>query len=315
MAISNFEQLYSLMSPTLDPTPVVAAGAADVTVLGALRDACDRGWVEPLLAGSESDIRRLADEHEISLTGMAIVDTAEPAAAAVARVRAGRARLLMKGQISTPELMRAILHEQFGLRTGRVICQVVLMEIARDDRRFLLADTGITPRPDLEQKVDILQSALSVARALGEATPRVALLAASEKVTARLPDTLEAAELQNRGEAGEFPGCLVQGPLSFDLAYAAMAGERKGLAGPVTGAADIMLFPDLTSANLTVKAIMYTSDCRFGGVLCGTTCPVIFMSRADDRPTRLRSLALALRLLSQDDRHRICGPKQAASGK
>jgi phosphotransacetylase len=300
MALASFAQIHDSISPTADATPVVAAGAADVTVLGALRDACDRGWVAPVLAGAESDIRRLADEHEIALGGMTIVNTSEPAAASVARVRSGQARLLMKGQISTPDLMRAILDERVGLRTGRVICQVVLMEIARDGRRFLLADTGITPRPDLGQKIDILQSAVSVARALGEATPRVALLAASEKATARLPDTLEASELQRRSEAGEFPGCLVQGPLSFDLAYAASAGERKGLAGLVAGAADIMLFPDLTSANLTVKAIMYTSDCRFGGVLCGTTCPVVFMSRADDLPTRLRSLALALRLLSPD---------------
>jgi phosphotransacetylase len=253
-----------------------------------------------VLAGVEGDIRRLADGHGIALTGMTILNTTEPAAASVAYVRSGRARLLMKGQISTPELMKAILDGPNGLRTGRVICQVVLMEIVRDGRRLVLADTGICPRPDLDQKIDILQSAVSVARALGEPTPRVAVLAASEKATAQLPDTLEAAELQRRGEVGDLPGCLVQGPLSFDLAYAAAAGVRKGLAGPVSGAADVMLFPDLTSANLTVKAIMYTSDSRFGGVLCGAACPVVFMSRADDTPTRLRSLALALRLLSRD---------------
>jgi phosphotransacetylase len=196
--------------------------------------------------------------------------------------------------------MQAVLDAPNGLRTDRVICQVVLMEIVRDGRRFVMADTGICPRPDLEQKIDILRSAVSVAQALGEPTPRVAVLAAGEKATARLPDTLDAAELQRRGEAGDLRGCLVQGPLSFDLAYAALAGARKGVAGPVTGAADVMLFPDLTSANLTVKAIMYTSNCRFGGVLCGVACPVVFMSRADDTPTRLRSLALALRLLSAD---------------
>ena len=300
MPLASFEQLYSSASTAPQAVPVVVAGAADTTVLGALRDACDRAWVAPVLAGVEGDIRRLADEHGIALTGMTILNTTEPAAASVAQVRSGRARLLMKGQISTPELMRAILDGPNGLRTDRVICQVVLMEIVRDERRFVLADTGICPRPDLEQKIDILQSAVSVARALGEPLPRVAVLAASEKATAQLPDTLEAAELQRRSEAGDLPGCLVQGPLSFDLAYAAAAGVRKGLAGPVTGAADVMLFPDLTSANLTVKAIMYTSDCRFGGVLCGAACPVVFMSRADDTPTRLRSLALALRLLSRD---------------
>jgi phosphotransacetylase len=300
MSLASFEQLYGWASAAPQAVPVVAAGAADVTVLGALREACDRAWVVPVLAGVEADIRQLLDGHGIAPTGMTILDTTEPAAVAVAQVRSGRARLLMKGQISTPQLMQAILDGASGLRTSRVICQVVLMEIVRDGRRFVLADTGICPRPDLDQKIDILHSAVSVARALGEPTPRVAVLAASEKATAQLPDTLEAAELQRRGQAGDLPGCLVHGPLSFDLAYAAAAGVRKGLAGPVTGAADVMLFPDLTSANLTVKAIMYTSDCRFGGVLCGAACPVVFMSRADDTPTRLRSLALALRLLSPE---------------
>ena len=97
---------------------------------------------------------------------------------------------------------------------------------------------------------------------------------------------------------GDFPGCLVQGPLSFDLAYAADAGAKKKIEGGVVGAADAMLFPDLLSANLTVKAIMYTADCRFGGVLCGTACPVVFMSRADTTATRLNSLALTLRMLA-----------------
>ena len=123
-------------------------------------------------------------------------------------------------------------------------------------------------------------------------------MAATEKASEAMPDTLDAAELARRKAAGDFPGCLVQGPLSFDLAYAADAGEKKRIAGSVVGAADAMLFPDLLSANLTVKAIMYTADCRFGGVFCGTACPVVFMSRADTTATRLNSLALTLRMLA-----------------
>jgi phosphotransacetylase len=111
-----------------------------------------------------------------------------------------------------------------------------------------------------------------------------------------MPETGEAAELQRQQQAGEITGCVVQGPLSFDLAYEASAGDKKRISGPVTGAADVMLFPNLCSANLTVKAIMYTADCRFGGVLCGAACPVVFMSRADTTATRLNSLALALRV-------------------
>jgi phosphotransacetylase len=168
------------------------------------------------------------------------------------------------------------------------------MEIPRDARRFLMLDTGVTVRPTLDQKADLLRSAVDAARALGVVRPKIALMAATESVNPAMPETLDARALQERNEAGEFPDCVVQGPLSFDLAYAADAAEKKRLAGAVVGAADVMLFPDLLSANITVKAVMYTANCRFGGVLCGTSAPVVFMSRADTLETRLNSLALAL---------------------
>jgi phosphotransacetylase len=294
--MESFDRLFHEADARRAAVPVVAAGAADRTVIEALRSACDRGWVAPLLAGREAEVRRSADECGVGLDGFTLIDADEPAAAAVAQVRAGRARLLMKGQVATPALLRAMLDPAAGLRTGRVICQVVLMEVRPAGRRFLLADTGICVQPTLEQKSDILRSTVSVAHALGEACPRVALVAATEAVSEAMPETGDAAELQRRGEAGAFPGCVVAGPLSFDLAYAADAADKKRIQNPVAGAADVMLLPNLLSANLTVKAIMYTADCRFGGVLCGAACPVVFMSRADTTATRLNSLALALRL-------------------
>lgn len=291
MALLTFDTLFARADQRQIGLGVAVAGAADPTILEALREATDRGWVRPLLFGDA----KVMDDLGISTAGMSICDQADPAQAAhaaVAAIHAGQAQLLMKGQIATPTLMGAVLAREGGLRTGRVIAQVVLMEIPRDQRRFLLADTGITPRPTLDQKRDLLHSMVAIAHQLGEPNPRVAVMAASEKVTDALPDTHEAAAL-----AGEcWTGCVVQGPLSFDLAYAPEAGQRKGIGGEVTGAADALLFPDLSSANLTVKAIMYTADCRFGGVLVGTRVPVVFMSRADDTPTRLRSLAYALRV-------------------
>jgi phosphotransacetylase len=297
--LDGFEALFRGADSRRRGVPVAVAGGADPTVLEALSQARQRGWVAPILASPEAEIRALATSLKISLEGFRILDAQEPAAAAVSEVKSGRAELLMKGQIATPALMKAVLDSERGLRTGRAICQVVLMELPRDGRRFLLADTGICPRPTLAQKEDVLRHCVGVAHSLGASEPRVAVMSSSEKPTEALPDTLEAADLQRRAVGGEFPGCVVQGPLSFDLAYAADAADRKRVAGPVTGAADVMLFPDLNSANLTVKAIMYTADCAFGGVLCGTTRPVVFMSRADTTQTRLRSLALALRLIEE----------------
>lgn len=303
MSLIGFDDLYRFADGLPGPVPVVAAGGADPTVLEALALAQRRGWVEPVLTGRTDEMRRLAHDLNIDLTGFRLVDADDAAIAAVAEVKAGRARLLMKGQIATPLLMKAVLARETGLRTNRSICQVVLMEVVRDRRRFLMSDTGISIQPSLDQKADILKSLVEVATALREAAssglPRIAVMSATEKPTDAMPDTLEAAELTRRHAAGEFPGAIVQGPLSFDLAYAADAGEKKRMEGGVVGAADAMLFPDLLSANLTVKAIMYTADSRFGGVLCGTTCPVVFMSRADTTTTRMNSVALALRLLTR----------------
>jgi phosphate butyryltransferase len=297
MACLGFDELFRWADASRLAVPIAVAGGADITVFEALRAACDRGWIKPTLVGRETELRRVAEQGGIDLGGFALVDAEQEAEAAVAEVRTGCAHMLMKGQIATPELMKAVLDPASGLRTGRVICQVVLMEILPAKRTFLMADTGVTIHPDLKKKAEIVRNTVAVAHALGEPRPRVALLAATEKVVESMPETFDAAELVRRASAGEFPGCNVQGPLSFDLAYAADAADKKHVGGDVAGAADALVFPNLVSANLTVKAIMYTAACRFGGVLMGTSQPVVFMSRADTTETRLRSLALGLRLV------------------
>jgi phosphate butyryltransferase len=302
MGLDGFRRLYHDADACAEPVSVAIAGGADPTVLEAMRAACDCGWVRPILVGHEPGIRAVAHAHDIDLDQFEIRDV-EPGAvafAAVSEVRSGNARALVKGQISTPELMKAVLDHSSGLRTGRVICQVVLMELPRDHRRFLMADTGICVHPSVDERVDILRSTIAVAHALWEPVPKVAVMAATEIVKPAMPETIEAAELSRLGRQGELGDCLVEGPLSFDLAYAAVAGTSKRIEGEVIGAADIMLFPNLLSANLTVKAIMYTADCKFGGILRGTSAPVVFMSRADSTETRLNSLALALRFLDHE---------------
>lgn len=293
----DFDTLFTEADQRRPQVTVAAAGAADRTVLEALTEAHRRGWARPILVGSASSIDDTAKANGLDISALTIVDAENAGEAAVAEVRAGRAQLLMKGQIDTPALMKAVLSSATGLRTGRTLCQIVLMEARTPGRRFLLADTGITIQPTLEQKADILRSLIDVARALGASPPRVALMAATEKVTDAMPDTLDSAELQRRAEAGEFGDARVQGPLSFDLAFASDAAEKKRIAGGVVGEAEAMLFPNLLSANLTVKAIMYTADCRFGGLVAGAACPIVFMSRADTTATRLNSLALAMRAL------------------
>jgi phosphate butyryltransferase len=301
MPLDGFDHLFRDADARAEPVTVAAAGGDDLTVIEALRIAADRGWVRPILVGPDERIRTVATSKAIAMEDFAIVHAEGDAIAraAVDLVRSGEARALMKGQIATPALMADVLHPEAGLRTGRTICQIVLMEIPRDDRRFLLADTGISVKPNLRKRIDILRSAVDVAHALGSAKPNVALVAATETVKIDMPETVEADELTRRNRQGEFDNCVIEGPLSFDLAYAAEAGTRKRIEGSVVGAADVLIFPNLLSANLTVKAIMYTADCRFGGVLMGTAAPVVFMSRADTIETRLHSLALTLRIIDR----------------
>jgi phosphate butyryltransferase len=295
--LPTFDNLHAWADTRRQPIVVAVVGGADRTVMQALHLAEGRGWVTPCYAGRRDELQRCAGEAGLTLRPGEVFDTDAPADTALLLVREGKAQLLMKGQISTPELLKAVLDPGNGFRTGRVIGQVVLMEIIPSQRQFLLVDTGICIQPTLEQKADLLASAVQVARKLGCIRSRVAVMAATEKVTEAMPETLDAVELESRSLGGVFGDCVVQGPLSFDVAYAADAGEKKRVPGQVVGAADVMLFPNLAAANLTVKAIMYTADCRFGGVLVGLPCPVVFMSRADSVATRLNSLALALRLL------------------
>jgi len=149
MPLASFEALFSAADSRRPMTPVAAAGGADATVLQALRSACDRGWVAPLVVGVEGEVRRVARDCGVALDGFTLIDAADAAGAAVDLVRRARARVLMKGQVSTPALLKAMLEPAAGLRTDRVICQVVLMELAAADRRFLLADTGICIQPTL----------------------------------------------------------------------------------------------------------------------------------------------------------------------
>jgi phosphate butyryltransferase len=304
MPLDGFDRLFRDADARAERVSVAAAGGDDPTVIEALRIAANREWIRPILVGPEERIREVAAAKGIALEGFEMVHAEGDAVAraAVDLVRSGGARALMKGQIATPALMAAVLDPQAGLRTGRTICQVVLMEIPRDGRRFLMADTGISVKPDLGKRIEILGGAVNVAHALGSAQPKVALMAATETVKLDMPETVEADALTRRNRQGEFGDCVIEGPLSFDLAYATDAGARKRIEGTVVGAADVMIFPDLLSANLTVKAIMYTADCQFGGVLMGTAAPVVFMSRADSTETRLHSLALTLRIIDRADR-------------
>jgi len=209
---------------------------------------------------------------------------------AVAAVRRGECDILMKGSAATGDFLKAILDHDHGLRAGQLISHIAVIEV--NGKFFLVTDSGICLNPTLEEKVEIIKNAIPLAEAFGMPNPKVAALAAVEKVNPKMPETVEAQKLAEMN----IPGCVVQGPLAVDNAISARAAAVKGITGPVAGKANILLVPSVLSGNMFGKAIMYFAECRFGGLVAGTTKPVCFLSRADTAETKLNTMALGVLL-------------------
>jgi len=212
---------------------------------------------------------------------------ADAVSAAVA-VRDDEAQVLMKGSVDTPSFMKAVLAKEHDFRTGRLISHVFVSESR--GRLLISTDCGICIAPTREEKVDLIKNTIPVANRLGIAVPKVAVLASIEKVSPKLPITVEAAELAEM----DIPGCEVQGPLALDLAVSPEAADTKGMPGSVAGHADVLLLPNIETGNIFAKSLMYFADVKCGGVVAGTKRPVTFSSRSDTAETKLHTIALGV---------------------
>jgi phosphate butyryltransferase len=279
------------------PLVVSVAAAADKEVLLALKEARELGIATPLLVGSEEEIRDLSAQIGFDLTQIKIYD--EPDAAPCARqavqlVSSGKAQLLMKGLMSTSEILRAVLDKEIGLRTGRLLSHVMVYELVGYDRLFFLTDGGMNMFPDLRQKAEIVVNAVEVAHALAILKPKVAALAAVELINPDMPATLDAAALAQMAVRGQIKGCVIDGPLALDNAISAEAAAHKGIISPVAGKADILLVPTIEAGNLLGKAMTYFGKGKSAGIIAGTKAPVVLVSRADPHETKLQSIALGV---------------------
>jgi len=239
----------------------------------------------------------VAEAERLGLVkGLRIVksDPVEAAAAAVEAVRSGEAQLLMKGLLQTATIMKAVLHKETGLRTGRALSHACAFEIPGHEKLLFLSDVALNVAPDLARKADILRNQVAMAQALGVRRPKVAVLAAVETVNPEMPACLDARALQEMAERGELGDCEVQGPLAMDLAVSAEAGQTKGVTGPVVGAADVLIMPDIEAGNILYKGLVYFAKARPAGIIMGAKCPVVLLSRADSADAKLMSIALAV---------------------
>lgn len=277
---------------------VAVSVAQDEAVLEAVAEAKKRGIAEAILVGDESKIREIAASINMDLTGYEIIDEPDMIQASLKAVKLaheGKADMYMKGVIDTKNFLKSVLDKEVGLRTGGVLSHVCVFDIPAIDQLLFLTDVAFMTYPTLEDKVNIIRNTLPVAKACGIDCPKIAPLAAVEVVNPKMPVTVEAAELTRMNEAGEITGCIIDGPLSLDLAVDPEAAKHKGATDrKIQGDADILLFPDIHAGNLVYKAIVHMAPgVKNGCILTGTKVPVILTSRSDTFETKVNSMALA----------------------
>jgi phosphotransacetylase/acyl dehydratase len=291
----HFDRLLELARPLPPiPTSVVAPETA-VALAGAIL-AAEQTLIVPILIGCQAKIEAAAAQINADLSGYEIINVPDhdaAAARAVALVHEGRARAVMKGDLHTDQLLRAILKREGGLRTSRRLSHVFVMDVPGLEHLLLVTDAAINIAPNLQTKVDIAQNAIYLALALGITEPKVGVLSAVETVTPSIPSTLDAAILSKMAERGQIKGGLVDGPLAMDNDVDLNAARTKGLTSLVAGRANILLAPNLEAGNMIAKELTFLAHAQAGGLVMGAQVPVILTSRADDDKSRLASCAVA----------------------
>jgi len=280
----------------LAPIPTAVAHPCEASALSGAVEAATRGLIVPLLVGPAAKIREIAVMSQIDLGNLKIYDVPHSHAAAtkaVELVKEGKAEILMKGSLHTDELMSAIVSRDGGLRTSRRISHVFIMDVPTYHKVLVVTDAAINIAPTLEDKADICQNAIDLVISLGLEKPKVAILAAVETVTTKMPATIDAAALCKMADRGQIKGALLEGPLAFDNAVSAQAAETKGIKSPVAGDPDILLAPDLEAGNILAKQLSFLANADSAGMVLGAKVPVILTSRADSVRSRIASCGVA----------------------
>src|SRR5215831_17777395 len=281
----------------LSALPTAVAHPCDETSLRGVVEAARAGMISPVLVGPTQRIRQLAKSLELALDGFEMVDVPHSQAAAekaVELVRAGKAELLMKGSLHSDELLAEVTKRDTGLRTGRRISHVFVMDVPGHAQTLFITDAAVNIAPDLLAKRDIIQNAIDLYAGLGFGIPKVAILSAVETVTPAIPSTIEAAALCKMADRGQITGGDLDGPLAFDNAISPEAAQIKGIKSPVAGRGEILVVPDLEAGNMLAKNLTFLSGADAAGIVLGARVPIILTSRADSVRSRMASCGVAV---------------------
>ena len=290
------------------PLTTAVAHPCDETSLKGALEAAEESLITPILVGPKDRISEVAQSFSLDLGRMEIVDVPHSQAAAekaVELVRTGNAELLMKGSLHTDELLAEVVKRETGIRTGRRISHVFVMDVPGHPHTLFISDAAVNIAPDLMAKRDIIQNAIDLYAGLGLGTPKVAILSAVETVTTSIPSTIEAAALCKMADRGQITGGELDGPLAFDNAISPEAARIKGIKSPVAGQAQILVVPDLEAGNMLAKNLTFLSHADAAGIVLGARVPIILTSRADNVRTRMASCAVAVLLRYSQLKHPI----------
>lgn len=284
----------------LENQTVAVAAAEDDEVIEAVAEAVNRNLANFLLFGDKEKITNLIYNQSrelLSNPAIKIIHTNSMQLAAenaVKAVKQNEADVLMKGNIPTASILKAVLNKEYGLRTGNVLSHVAVFEVAGFEQFIVLTDAAMNIAPDLEQKVQITNNAVAIARKIGVEIPKVAPIAAVEVVNPVMQATLDASALTVMNQRGQIKHCIIDGPLALDNAISSFAAEHKGIISEVAGQADILLVPTIEVGNALYKSLVYFAKAKVGAVIAGAKAPIVLTSRADTAESKLYSLALAL---------------------
>lgn len=268
----------------------------DFNSLKGAMDAKEANIIQPILVGPQAKIKAVAQKNGIDLNDVELIDTEhshEAAAISVRLAREGKVGALMKGHLATEELLRAVLHKEMGIRTSRRLSHVFVQQLENYHKPLIITDAAINVTPDLITKKDIVQNAIDFAHSIGIECPKVAILAAVEKVKMTMPSTIEAAALCKMRDRGQLTGAIIDGPLAFDNAISAQAAKDKHIISPVSGDADILVTPNLEAGNMIAKQLDYLANAKSAGIVCGARAPIVLTSRSEGAFGRMASAALA----------------------
>lgn len=295
--ISNLSTLIERAKEN-PPKGVVVAAAEDVAVLGAIKKAVEEGVVYPILVGNKSEIEKVANSIQFDLSNIEIInnddnDSLHSAEIAIEQIHKGKASILMKGNIATGTLLKAVLNKEKGLRKSKILSHVAFFESPYYHKLLCVTDVAMNISPSLEDKVHILNNAVEACHKIGIDRPKVAVVAAVETVNPKMKATIEAAELTEMNKNGVITGCVVDGPLAIDNAVSKDAAALKGITGEVAGDCDIILAPYIEAGNMFYKALNFLGGASVAAIIMGATVPIVLTSRADSTQSKFMSIALA----------------------